>query len=188
VAIAVGLIFWPRNGLQQLEAAERELVAMLRGQLAGYRHWLAGAGSLPVPLPPASLGAGLERMQTLLHQELSGPRWRRLQAGDWRRRLQLWQSLRLHWLQWERLLLASDPPPPDPACPSPLGVAIEALAVQCEGDGGADLPEIPLEAWTALAAGSGRSLLTLLALAQEQRPLLESGQELARLRGVVPCR
>jgi hypothetical protein len=127
-------------------------------------------------------------METLLHQELSGPRWRRLQAGDWRQRLQLWQSLRLHWLQWERLLAASDPPLPDPAGPNPLGCAIEALSAQCEGVGGAELPVIPLEAWTALAAASGRSLLSLLALAQEQRPLLESGRALARLRGPVPCR
>ncbi|MBD2548249.1 FUSC family protein [Microcystis elabens FACHB-917] len=187
VAIAVGLLFWPRDGLQQLEATELGLVAMLRGQLAGYRRWLAGEAARPGPLAPAALGAGLERMETLLHQELNGPRGRRLQAGEWRRRLQLWQSLRLHWLQWERLLVASDPPPPDPSTPNPLSVAIEALAAQWEGRGGADLPVIPLEAWTALAAGSGRSLLTLLALAQEQRPLLESGRELARLRGVLPC-
>jgi hypothetical protein len=126
-------------------------------------------------------------METLLHQELGGPRWRRLQAGAWRRRLQLWQRLRLHWLQWERLLVASDPPRPDPAGSHPLGLAIEALAAQCEGVGGVDLPVIPLEAWTALAAGSGRSLFTLLALAQEQRPLLESAQELARLRAAAPC-
>jgi hypothetical protein len=53
--------------------------------------------------------------------------------------------------------------------------------------GGVDLPVIPLEAWTPLAAGSGRSLFTLLALAQEHRPLLESAQELARLRAAAPC-
>lgn len=187
VAIAVGLLFWPRDGLQQLEQAERGLVAMLRGQLAHYRRWLAGDGVRPAPLPPAALAASVERMETLLHQELSGPRWRRLQAGDWRRRLQLWQSLRLHWLQWERLLAASDLPPPDPAGPNPLARAIEALAAQCEGVGGAELPEIPREAWTALAAASGRSLLTLLALAQEQRPLLESSRDLARLRTAAPC-
>lgn len=187
VALAVGLLFWPRDGLRQLEEAEHGLVAMLRGQLAGYRRWLAGEAARPTPLPPASLGAALERMETLLHQELGGPRWRRLQAGAWRRRLQLWQRLRLHWLQWERLLVASDPPRPDPAGSHPLGLAIEALAAQCEGVGGVDLPVIPLEAWTALAAGSGRSLFTLLALAQEQRPLLESAQELARLRAAAPC-
>lgn len=187
VALAVGLLFWPRDGLRQLAATEESLLGLLRGQLHAYGDWLAGAGPRPQPLPPAPLGAGLERMESLLRHELAGPRWRQPRAGDWRRRVALWQSLRLHWVQWERLLAASDLPPPTPGQPHLLEGAIQALAHHLRGQGDGDPPAPSLGAWTRLAQESGRPLLTLLALAEEQRPLLASSRQLAHLRRPAPC-
>lgn len=187
VALAVGLLFWPRDGLQQLAATEAGLLRQLRGQLTAYRHWLEGQAPRPSPLPAAPLSAGLERMETLLRHELAGPRWQQPRAGDWRRRVALWQSLRLHWVQWERLLAASDPPLLPSGGPNPLGGAIQALAHHLEDDSPVEAPPPPLEDWTWLARESGRPLLTLLALAQEQRPLLASSRQLAGLRRGAPC-
>jgi len=195
VALAVGLLFWPRDGLQQLAAAEAGLLRQLRAQLQRYRLWLAGEGPRPGPLPAAPISGGLERMETLLRNELGGPRWRRLQAGGWQERVALWQNLRLHWLQWERLIAAGDLPRPRPGQGDPLADGIQALAAQLDGAaaqraGAAAGPPPPVgsEPWKRLAAQSGRPLFTLLAIAQEQRPLLETGEALARLQGAAPCR
>jgi len=181
VAVAVGLLFWPRDRLRQLSETEDRLLNLLHGQLAAYRSWLAGRAPRPSPLPPAPLSAGLERLETLLRQELAGPRGRALRAGHWRRRVALWQSLRLHWVQWERLLAASALPPPPPGDPDPLAAGIQALADHLDGGTAADPAAATLEAWTRRANQSGRPLL-LLALGQEQRPLLTTSRELAGLR------
>lgn len=182
VALAVGLIIWPTDGLRRLRETEAGLLLLLQGQLAAYRSWLAGRAPRPSPLPPAPLSAGLERMETLLRQELAGPRGRALRAGPWRRRVALWQGLRLHWVQWERLLAASALPPPPPGDPDPLAAGIEALADHLDGGTAADPAAATLEAWTRRANQSGRPLLLLLALGQEQRPLLTTSRELAGLR------
>jgi len=182
VALAVGLLFWPRDGLSRLRETEEGLLRLLRDQLAAYRHWLAGSNPRPDPLPPAALSAAVERMEALLAHELAGPRWRAPRSGDWRRRLALWRGLRLHWVRWERLLAMGDPPVPAPGRPNPVAAGVAALASQLEGDSTVNPPEPTLEAWTELAEGSGRPLLTLLALSQEQRPLLASSRQLALLR------
>jgi hypothetical protein len=182
VAVAVGLLFWPSDGLNQLCATEERLLHLLQGQLGAYGLWLAGTGPPPGPLPPAPISAGVERLETLLRQEQAGPRWRALKAGEWRRRVALWQSLRLHWVQWERLLAASALPPPAPGGPDPLSATIQALATFAEGGMAPAPPAPPLDDWIRLAKDSGRPLLTLLALAEEQRPLLACGQRLASLR------
>lgn len=186
VALAVGLIFWPRSGMQQLGLAEEGLLALLRDQLAAYRRWQAGEGPRPEPLPPAPLASGLARMDSLLHGAIAGPHGRRLRAAGWNQRVALWHRLRLHWLQWERLLAASDLPPPPPGAASPLAEAIERMAARLAGDATPDPPEASLPAWTRLAAESRRPLLLVLALAQEQRPLLDTCRQLAAAGGLRP--
>jgi len=188
VALAVGLLFWPRDGQQQLVAAEAGLQQQLRVQLERYRHWLAGAGPRPDPLLAAPISAAIERLETLLRNELSGPRWRRAQAAAWPRRVAQWQSLRLHWLQWERLIAAGDLPRPPAGSADPLVAGIEALSARLAGAAATPLPSPGPEPWMQLAKRSGRPLFTLLAIAQEQGPLLESAEALARLQHTAPCR
>jgi len=179
VALVVALLFWPHSGLQQLAVAEAQLRQLLLHQLAAYRRWLAGEGPRPDPLPPAPLASGLARMDSLLHSTIAGPHGRRLRAAGWNRRVALWHQLRLHWLQWERLLAASDLPPPPPGAPSPLAEAIERMVARLGGDAAPEPPQAPLPVWTHLAADSRRPLLLVLALAEEQRPLLDTCRQLA---------
>ena len=200
VALAVGLLFWPRDGVRRLADTEEDLLRRLRSQLTAYRGWLEAGAPRPSPLPPAALSAAVERMDALLHHELAGPRWHGLRAGDWRRRVALWRSVRLHWVQWERLLAACDPPRPTADGPDPLGAGVMALAAHLLDHGPtaaaapspaptptpAPTPAEAVEAWTALALQTGRPLMTLLALAEEQRPLLASSRELAQLRRTAP--
>jgi hypothetical protein len=188
VALAVGLLFWPKNGLSQLSATEEGILRLLHGQLAAYRIWLAGDAPLPTPLPPAPFSAAVERMETLLRQELAGPRWQAPWVQQWRRRVALWQILRLHWVQWERLLAACDPPPPAPQQADLLRGGLETLSAHLERTWPLAPPTPSLEAWTQLARASGRPLLTLLALGEEQRPLLACSRQLAELRRLTPGR
>jgi uncharacterized membrane protein YccC len=187
VALAVGLLFWPRESWSQLASTEEVLLALLRNQLEAYRDWLEGQGSQPQPLPPSRLSAGLERMDSLLRHELAGPRWRHPRASDWRQRLALWRSLRLHWVQWERLLAATNLPAPTPGHPHLLKAAIQTLAAHLQGLSACDPPTPSLEEWTQLAEDNQRPLLPLLALAEEQRPLLACSRSLADVRRAVPC-
>ncbi|MEB3316788.1 MAG: FUSC family protein [Cyanobacteriota bacterium] len=187
VALAVGLLFWPKDGLSQLSATEAGLLRQLHGQLGAYRRWLAGETPRPEPLPAAALSAAVERMETLLRQELAGPRWQVPGVQRWRRRVALWQTLRLHWVQWERLLVASDLPAPAPDQPALLRDALETLSAHLERGCPLAPPAATLAAWTQLARLSGRPLLTLLALGEEQRPLLASTRQLAELR-LAPSR
>ncbi|MEB3156665.1 MAG: FUSC family protein, partial [Cyanobacteriota bacterium] len=184
VALAVGLLFWPRSGLLLLDATEARLRQGLARQLMAYRDWLAGQAPRPDPLPAATLSGSVERLETLLRGELAGPRGRTPTIRLWRRRVALWQSLRLHWVQWERLLAASELTPSADSA-APLSDAVQALASHLAG-GSETRPVVPppptLDTWTRLARESGRSLLTLLALGEEQRPLLASSQRLAELR------
>lgn len=182
VALAVGLLFWPRDGLSQLSATEEGLLRLLQGQLAAYRGWLAGDAPPPSPLTAAPLSAAVERMETLLRQELAGPRWHTLKTGEWRRRVALWQSLRHHWLQWERFLAACNLPAPTPEQPHPVSGCIQALTALLESGGTAEFSAPSLEAWTRLARESDRPLFTVLALGEEQRPLLASVRQLVALR------
>jgi hypothetical protein len=187
VALAVGLLFWPRDGQRLLEATEESLRGPLRTQLVAYGDWLAGQGPRPRPLPPAPLGAALERMDALVRHALAGPRWRQPQTGDWRRRLALWGSFRLHWVQWERLLAAIDLPTPAPGQAHPLANAVQTLAAHLQGLPPPEAPAPTLEEWSQLARECGRPLMPLLALAAEQRPLLASGRALADLGWTAPC-
>ncbi len=187
IALTVGLLFWPRSGLRQLEATEAGLRQRLLRQLVAYRAWLDGGAPRPEPLPAPTLSGSVERLETLLRGELAGPRGRTPPVRLWRRRVALWQSLRLHWLQWERLLAACDPPPSTPDSTPPLRDVVLAMASHLDQEGGATLPpadpSLPtLDTWTRLARESGLPLFTLLALAEEQRPLLASSRNLAELR------
>ncbi|MFM1799329.1 MAG: hypothetical protein RLZZ117_1607 [Cyanobacteriota bacterium] len=187
VALAVGLLFWPRSGLQQLGATEENLRQRLREQLVAYRDWLDGRAPRPDPLPAAALSSSVERLETFLRGQLAGPRGRAPHVVLWRRRVALWQSLRLHWVQWERLLAASELPSPAPGAADPLRGAIGALASHLDGSPAVPPPSPTLDTWTRLARESDRSLLTVLALGEEQRPLLACSQKLAEL-GLLPTR
>lgn len=198
VAVGVGLLFWPRDGHRELAATEERLLELLADQLRAYRRWLAGEVPRPQPLRPAPLSGGVERLETLLSQELAGSPWQRRRAAGWRQRVALWQSVRLHWVQWERLLAATDPPAPSRSAPiDPLRDAIEALAAQFAACAPPDpavapLPSAPpptstLDDWIQLAHALDRPLLPLLALARELTPLLASGRQLVALRAAPPC-
>jgi hypothetical protein len=131
------------------------------------------------------VSGAVERLETLLRNELAGPRGRTPQITLWRRRVALWQSLRLHWLQWERLLATSDLPAAAVSLSAPLSGAVQALTAHVDDDAALqppDPPPPPRDAWARLARESDRSLLTLLALGEEQRPLLAASRQQAELR------
>ena len=170
VAIGVGLLFWPRTSYHELNAADGRLRQDLAAQLARYEHWLQGppAQPRPTPLNVVPLSSDLQRIETLVNRERSGPRHRRLRASGWERRLRLWRQTQQHWIAWERLL-SSLPPGLDGNC-QPLASSIQALAQQLAGSTQATPPRNPAP-WCELAQERGLPLLPLLALAEELRPL-----------------
>ena len=170
VAIGVGLLFWPRTSYHELNAADGRLRQGLAAQLARYEHWLQGppAQPRPTPLNVVPLSSDLQRIETLVNRERSGPRHRRLRASGWERRLRLWRQTQQHWIAWERLL-SSLPSGLDGNC-QPLASSIQALAQQLAGSTQATPPRNPAP-WCELAQERGLPLLPLLALAEELRPL-----------------
>jgi uncharacterized membrane protein YccC len=184
VALAVGLLFWPRTSYHELRAADGRLRQSLAAQLQRYEHWLQGPPALPLPAPlnVAPLSADLARIETLVNRERSGPRHRRLRASGWERRLMLWRQAQQHWIAWERLLHGL-PPGLDGDC-QPLASGIRALARQLAG-GTQPTPARDPATWCALAQARGMPLLPLLALAEEQRPLHASLGAIGR--SLPPC-
>lgn len=109
VALAVGLLLWPRNRLLLLARSEAGLRAQVLAQLAAYQGWLDGRGPRPQPLKPALLSGPLVRMQDWIALETRGPHRRQLQQLRWRQRVLLWSQLQMQWIQFERLLVDVQP-------------------------------------------------------------------------------
>lgn len=168
VAIGVGLLFWPRNALAEMAAAEGRLRGQLSSQLQRYGDWLERDHPRPRPLDPAPLSSDLQRLEQLLGQEQAGPRRHLLQRGQWSQRLRLWQLTHLHWLAWERLLAELPEQPIRSA--HPLRRAVLSLRDQMLADPGPTPPR-QAQQWRQLAAREQLPLLPLLALAEEWRPL-----------------
>jgi uncharacterized membrane protein YccC len=180
VAIAVGLLFWPRNAVAEMELAEGRLLRLLTDQLRRYGTWLEGGERRPLPLDPAPLSSNLQRLEQLVSQERAGPRRHVLQRGSWERRLRLWQLTHFHWLAWERLL--GELPEGAILAAEPLRRAVRGLADQVLGEPRPTPPRQP-GLWGELAARQQLPLLPLLALAEEWRPLHAA---LGRLRRISP--
>ncbi|MCP9838599.1 FUSC family protein [Cyanobium sp. N.Huapi 1H5] len=174
IAIVVGLLFWPRRGFDRLVRLEDGLRQGYAAQLEQQRDWLEGRGERPQPLPPAKLSRDLVAMEQLLAQERRGPHGQRLQRQHWSQRLQLWGAVQHHWVQWERLLgglpdrLGQDAEPGDP-----LRAGMARMAALLRGETLPALAPDPAP-WQTLARRRSLPLLPLLALAQEQHPLLAS--------------
>ncbi len=202
VALAVGLLLWPRNQAVRLEEIPVEIRRQMAAQLWAYQRWLSGQVRRPEPLAPAQLTTQLVELETLLQQELHGPHGRRLQRQHWAQRQLLWHHLHHHWIQWERLLMLlpdswmGDPavalgadPGVDPRGPDPFATSFTTLAMALEGglatrrNSGSDPVRVgpgrqgePSEAevWGRLAGQLGLPQLLMLAIGEELRPLLAS--------------
>jgi len=163
VALLVGLLVWPRNRLRDLGLAERQLLALLEQQVQRYRQWLISDAPRPAPLNPASLSGNLMRMERWVDLERGGPNGSWLKRHRWRQRLVLWRSIQHHWIQWERLLPAEQPPEALAASLRELEIALVLRA----------LPDVrgALAPWLNAAEHASRPL-PLLAVAEELEPLL----------------
>ena len=168
VAILVGLLFWPRNSYQDLNAADRRLRGSLQSQLQRYSDWLMGQTQRPSPLNPAPLTADLMRMEQLVGRERSGPRHQQLRGSRWDQRLRLWQIAQFHWLAWERLMQTI--PEQQAGRAELIRHSVQALQQQLEAMPTAT-PRRDARPWQALAERDQLPLLPLLALAEELRPL-----------------
>lgn len=179
IAILVGLLFWPRRGLDRLRRLETGLRQRYGEQLERQRRWLAGGVERPLPLAAAGLSGDLVAMEQLLAQERRGPHGLRLLRQRWPQRLRLWASVQHHWLQWERLLAAlpeslrSVPEEVAGGEADPLEEGMERMAALLRGEPVATPARSPLP-WQGLARRRSLPLLPLLALAEEQQPLLAS--------------
>jgi hypothetical protein len=168
VAILVGLMFWPRSGMAELTAADGELRQVLNRQLAHYSDWLAQRRARPQPLDPAPLSSTLQRMEQLVSVESRGPRHQVLKRSGWEQRLRLWQLAQLHWIAWERLMAAL--PQVESQQAEPLRRSVAELQRQLGGAPGPTPLRDPGR-WHELSQQLHLPLLSLLALAEEQRPL-----------------
>ncbi|MEA5441076.1 FUSC family protein [Cyanobium gracile] len=176
IAILVGLLFWPRRGFDRLLQLENGLRHGYVDQLERQRRWLEGRGERPLPLLPSRLSHDLIAMEELVAQERRGPHGERLQRQHWSQRLQLWASVQHHWVQWERLLGGlPDPPPAKDAQggSDPLRTCMARMATQLQGGALPALARDPVP-WQTLARQQSLPLLPLLALAEEQYPLMAS--------------
>lgn len=179
IAILVGLLFWPRRGVDRLMRLELGLRNGYLAQLERQRDWLEGRGERPLPLPPAQLSHDLVAMEQLVAQERRGPQGRRLQGQRWSQRLQLWGAVQHHWVQWERLLaglpdrLRPELPPGSDGGHDPLAAGMARMGALLQG-GSLPPPAPDPQPWQTLARHRSLPLLPLLALAQEQHPLMAS--------------
>jgi uncharacterized membrane protein YgaE (UPF0421/DUF939 family) len=165
IAILVGLLFWPRRGVDRLMRLEAGLRNGYITQLQRQQDWLEGRGERPLPLPPAQLSHDLVAMEQLVAQERRGPHVRRMQGQRWSQRLQLWAAVQHHWVQWERLLaglpdrLRPGSAPGSDGGNDPLAAGMARLGALLQG-GSLPAPAPDPRPWQALA--------------QEQHPLLAS--------------
>ena len=181
VALAVGLLFWPRTAEHELSQIDARLRRSLGDQLDRYSQWQQQLAARPDPLSVAPLTADLQRLETLVNRERSGPRHQRLRRSGWERRLALWRQTHFHWIAWERLLAAL---PPAAGEPSPLmAQLVQGLRSQLSGQR-QPTPRRDPGPWQRLARDRQLPLLPLLALAEEWRPLHASLGAIGRSR---PC-
>jgi hypothetical protein len=179
IAILVGLLFWPRRGFDRLMRLELGLRNGYIAQLERQRDWLEGRGERPLPLPPAQLSHDLVAMEQLVAQERRGPHGRRMKGQRWSQRLQLWAAVQHHWVQWERLLaglpdrLRPGAAPGGDGGNDPLAAGMARIGAMLQGGTLPPPAPDPLP-WQNLARRRSLPLLPLLALAQEQQPLLAS--------------
>ena len=198
VALAVGLLLWPRNQGARLKAIPLAMRGQLAHQVGAYQRWLAGEASRPEPLAPAQLTSQLGELETLLQQELHGPQGRLLRRQHWPQRQLLWQHLHHHWIQWERLLVLlpeswtgdlAAAPGTDPRRPNPLAASLASLALALGGGlgpgehtctdrfgWGPSRQDDPSEAaaWRRFASQLALPQLLMLAIGEELRPLRAS--------------
>lgn len=168
VALLVGLLFWPHNSSSELKSADSRLRRSLRTQLQAYRDWLGQRRSRPEPLDPAPLSNDLQRMEQLVARERGGPRHQALKRSGWEQRLRLWQLAHFHWIAWERLMAGL--PEQQILQADLLQQAVVDLQQQLSGQPGPTPGRQP-QRWQQLAQQLQLPLLTLLALAEEGRPL-----------------
>jgi len=180
VALAVGLLLWPRNRLNLLCRGDAELRSRLLAQLQAYRDWLGGLSPRPDPLPMAELGARLDAMQRWIALEASGPQGATIRRQRWRQRMMLWRMVINHWLQWERLLVEVEPSAPLQTSLDPL---ISQLLIRRQ-PGVTPLPQQGLAGtavpWRRAAAAAPRPL-PYLAVTAELVPLQAGIRGLALL-------
>ena len=184
VGIGTNMLFWPKNRPAELQAIETSLQARLLNQIQAYRGWMTDQKPRPEPLAPAQFSVSLQRMQQLVTMEQTGPAAHQLNRRRWPQRLMLWQQVGLHWVQWERLVAASDLPTPM-EIDHPLRRGLEGMANLLMGQR-AGAPATSRD-WNALAQPSGRPLLLLLALAEELKPLQANLRSLGQGRRGTPC-
>lgn len=163
IALAVGLLFWPRNRLRELAVAEEQQLRQLGEQVSAYRRWLHEGAGRPTPLPPVSLSANLARMNQWVQLEQSGPRRPWLLRQRWRQRLLVWRTVQHHWVQLERLLRDAEPS-------EALQASLHQMQRVLEDQRQPDL-HLAVAPWQEAAARSPRPL-PLLAIAEELQPLL----------------
>ncbi len=184
VGIGTNVLFWPKKHHIELQNLEASLQARLLNQIQGYRAWMTDQKPRPDPLSPVQFGEGLQRMQQLVTLEQTGPAAHQLNRRRWPQRLMLWQQVGLHWVQWERLVAASDLPTPMDVN-HPLRRGLEGMANLLVGQRAGALATS--RDWKALAQPSGRPLLLLLALAEELKPLQANLRSLGQGSRSTPC-
>jgi uncharacterized membrane protein YgaE (UPF0421/DUF939 family) len=184
VGIGTNVLFWPKKHHIELQNLEASLQARLLNQIQGYRAWMTDQKPRPDPLSPVQFGEGLQRMQQLVTLEQTGPAAHQLNRRRWPQRLMLWQQVGLHWVQWERLVAASDLPTPMDVN-HPLRRGLEGMANLLVGQRAGALATS--RDWNALAQPSGRPLLLLLAVAEELKPLQANLRSLGQGGRSTPC-
>ncbi|MFM7264298.1 MAG: FUSC family protein [Cyanobium sp.] len=177
IALAVSLLLWPRNGYDELRAADHSLRQAIQARLEQQQRELAPGGLRQDPPDPLTLNDTLVRMERLVARERAGPAQARLQRSGWERRLRLWQLTLFHWVAWETLWASL--PPLGTAAEPLLGSCLEGLQAQLAGEGRVPPGRNPW-AWQALAERQGLPLLPLLALAEELGPLHTSLRAIGR--------
>jgi uncharacterized membrane protein YccC len=186
IAIAVGLLFWPRNpGLRLLER-EAGLKSNLSRQLGNYHRWVLGLQKRPEPVSPALLTAWQVAMEELVGHTTRMSSGRTSPGQDhrdrWPQRSLLWENLLHHWIQWERLIGHL---PDNAGRRQPL---LDDVLRQ------ASLLDSPTTGWSPAvpersAPGIGEPAVApalLLALEEEQRCLIASFRSLHRLWSGTP--
>jgi uncharacterized membrane protein YccC len=163
IAVGVGLLFWPRNRLRELDCAEAIQLQRLGTQVAAYQHWIQHRGAKPGPLPPAALSSTLAQMEQWVQMEQGGSNRRELLRQRWRQRVLVWRSLVHHWVQWERLLV-------DGAAADALGASLQQLEQLIQGRRPTSVAK-GSDLWLQ-AAGAAERPLPLLAIASELHPVL----------------
>lgn len=179
VALGVSLLFWPRSAERELGLIDARLLSSLGEQLDRYSQWQQQGGARPEPLRLPPFSADLERLESLVNIERSGPRHRRLRRSGWERRVGLWRHAHFHWIAWERLLLALPDAASQPS--DPMKQQIESLRGQLSG-ASRPMPRRVPAAWQRLASERTLPLLPLLALEEEWRQLHTSLGAIGRRR------